>query len=551
MRFSAKLYCVLLLCGLLPAEQPSHAHPSTLTLKSSSRMVVVDVIVTDKAGNPVRGLRTQDFTVLEDGKPQQLKGFEEHSPELKESKPGPLPSLPANTYTNYVAQKQSGAANVILYDSLNADRQNLGRARDELLRYLSTMPPQSKVALFTLDGNLHLVQGFTEDTAALIVAAKQLSSYPNPTMRKAREVSEDKAMAAEAGMASNPKVYAALVRFLWSEYDGKAEMRTRMTMDALNQLARSLAVVPGRKNLIWISGGIPFDPTTTDPQMQKTAGLLAATQIAVYPVDVRGLSWLGADGATRGSEIGPRGGDYATLSGQAAELDAVHESMFEVARLTGGRAYYNNNDVAGQVNDIVASGSHYYTLAYRPQSSQWDGRFRKVTVKVGRPNAKVQCRPGYYAIADPFGTPDIDRSFSAAMQPTVPPSTSLIIKAQVLPPAEPEKAAQIDFLIDVHDLTLLEADKGDLADVMFVAAAWTNDGKPGGSVTANFRQAMDEGTLKSLMRTGLRLHQEMQLKPGSYQLRLGVVDRLSGKMGTIDVPLKVEAKVARNGTPQF
>jgi translation initiation factor 2 gamma subunit (eIF-2gamma) len=166
---------------------------------------------------------------------------------------------------------------------------------------------------------------------------------------------------------------------------------------------------------------------------------------------------------------------------------------------------------------------------------------------VARPDVKTQCRPGYYAVADPFGTPDIDRSFSMAMQPSVPPSTSLIVKAQVLAPEEAEKAAQIDFLVDVHDLTLLQsADNHEIADVMFVVSAWTSDGKPGGSVTGTFRQAMGASTVKSLMRTGLRVHQEMQLKPGVYQLRLGVVDRLSGKIATLDVPLKVEPKVARN-----
>jgi hypothetical protein len=221
--------------------------------------------------------------------------------------------------------------------------------------------------------------------------------------------------------------------------------------------------------------------------------------------------------------------------------------MREVARLTGGHAYYNNNDMPAALQNIVDSGSNYYTLAYRPENNVWNGKFRKLTVKVTRTDAKVQCRPGYYAIADPFGSQDIDHSFSLAMQPSVPPSTSLIIKVQVLPPEEPDKAAQIDFLVDVHDLTLLKAtDNRDLADVMFVASAWTSDGKPGGSVTGSFRQAIDATTLKSLMRTGLRVHQEMQLKPGTYQVRLGVVDRLSGKMGTLDVPLKVEPKVARN-----
>ena len=79
------------------------------------------------------------------------------------------------------------------------------------------------------------------------------------------------------------------------------------------------------------------------------------------------------------------------------------------------------------------------------------------TVKTSRADLKVQCRPGYYAVADPFGSPDIDRTFSLAMQPGVPPSTALIIQARVLPPDEPEKATSIDFLVDLHDLAFLQS----------------------------------------------------------------------------------------------
>jgi hypothetical protein len=336
-------------------------------------------------------------------------------------------------------------------------------------------------------------------------------------------------------------MYGALSRFLWTEYDAKAESRTLVTMEALNQLARSMAIFPGRKNLIWISGGIPFDPTDTAPQMQKTATLLAATQIAVYPIDVRGLPWLGADGAAYSQDVfGPRGGDYGERSGQADELLQIHETMLNIANLTGGRAYFNNNDIPGQIQDIVHTGSSYYTLAYRPDNQEWNGKFRKVSVKASPPNVKIRTRPGYYAVKDPFGSPDIDRTFSLAMQPSVPASTSLVMQARVRPPETSDKATQIDFLVDVHDLQfLMSADHRRQPNLMFVAAAWDEKGNARGSVSATYQQILQPADVQVLLRTGLRLQHQLSLKPGNYQLRLGLVDRLSGKMGTIDVPLKV------------
>ena len=443
-------------------------------------------------------------------------------------------------------EQEPGAVNILLFDSLNTDRQSLVKARKELLLYLSKLPAGSRVALYTLDSELHLVHGFTEDPGELIEAAQQLSSTQHLMFSNARGLSEDLAMTKEAGLLKNPQMYRAVAKFLWAETEAKEESRTLITMEALNQLARNVAIFPGRKNLIWISGGLPFNPTSTAPQMEKTASLLAATEIAVYPIDVRGVAYMGADGAARDSEIFGQTESYDTSSGQNDELLSVRETMTKIATLTGGRAYYNRNDLEGAIGDSVESGSNYYALAYRPENGHWNGKFRKITLKTSRPDVKVQSRPGYYAVRDPLGSADIDRTFSLAMQPAAPPSTTLIMKARVLPPEEPGAATQIDFLLDVHDLSYTESpDHRQTPDVTFVAAAWDAKGKPCGSVVATYRQTLEPAQLQSLLRTGLQLREEMQLKPGDYQLRLGVVDRLSGKIGTLDVPLKVQEKVAK------
>jgi hypothetical protein len=336
------------------------------------------------------------------------------------------------------------------------------------------------------------------------------------------------------------------VQFLWNEQTGKEESRTFITMQALNKLARSMAVFPGRKNLIWISGGIPFDPSSTDPQMRRTATLLAATQIAVYPIDVRGVPYIGTDGATRDKEaFNPYGGSYDEISGQDPELLSIHQTMSTLAGMTGGRAVFGRNDLDVAIRDTVDSGANFYTLAYRPQNTDWNGKFRKITVRTSAPDVKIQCRPGYYAVPDPLGSPDLNQTFSLMMQPASPPSTTLIIKARVIPPDGPGGPTRIDYLVDVHDLTFSQlADHRQAPDVMFVAAAWDTAGSPKGNVSASFHLPSNAGQLDVLSRTGLQIHQEMMLKPGAYQLRLGVLDRISGKMGTLDVPLSIEPTVA-------
>jgi VWFA-related protein len=539
------VYILLGGCQTLLSQRASAAASNqtetAATIKTSTRIVLLDMIVTDKTGKPVHGLNAQDFSVQEDGTAQQIKEVEERGPAVDTSHAPRALNLPPDTYTNYVSVHEQGAANILLFDTLNTDRANLAIARQQLLVYLSKMAPNSTVALYTLDSQVHLVHGFTDDTNELIALAKRLSTAPHPMFSRARDAAEFAARASE--IIGNHVMQEKVVDFLWSEQHGKEESRTIVTMQALEQLARSVAVVPGRKNLIWISGGVPFDATSTALQMQRVASIMMATQIAVYPIDVRGVAYLGADGAALSSQVfAPYGGSFETSSGQVQELLGVHETMMTMANMTGGRAHYNSNDLQAAIRDSIESGSNYYVLAYRPKNNNWNGRFRRISVKSLRSNVKVQCRPGYYAVADPLGSADIIRTFTMAMQPDVPASTTLIIKARVLLQHAPASKTQIDTLVDVHDLSLTETnDHRREANVLFVAAVWDTKGQPGGSDTATFRQQLSSEQLQSLMRTGLQLHQEMQLKPGTYQLRVGVVDRVSGKMGTIDVPLKIEA----------
>ena len=543
---------ILLACGLtlavsVPSSTPADQGDSAATIKTTTRVVLLDVLVTDKAGQPVHGLKAGDFNVLEDGKPQQVRGFEERGPTLNlSSAPPPATSLPPNTYTNYLTAREPGAVTILLFDTLNTDRQSLVSARKQLLLYLSKLTSNDRVALFTLDSDLHQVHGFTDDPQELIATAQKLSSSPHAMYSNNRGVADELAQAVDAGITKSPQMYRAVTRFLWAEQEGREESRTFVTMQGLNQLARSMAVFPGRKNLVWISGGFPFDPSSTDPQMRRTGTLLAATQIAVYPIDVHGVKYLGADGAAPDAEVfAPRGGSFDEMSGQDQELLSIHASMTSLATITGGKTFFGRNDLEQAIRDSVNSGTNYYTLAYHPKNADWNGKFRKLTVKVANPELKVQSRPGYYAVADPLGTPDINRTFTEVMQPTAPVSRTLIMKARVLPPDENEKPTRIDYLVDLHDISFHESsDHKQVPDVMFVASVRDVAGKPNGSISSVVRAGLTPAQYDSLLKTGMQLHQEIVLKPGTYQIRLGVVDRISGKIGTVDVPLSVESKVA-------
>jgi VWFA-related protein len=311
----------VLLADLLMMAQTPNQLPQSPVFKSNTRLVVVDVVLTDAAGRPVHGLKKEAFTISEDGKPQTILGFDERLPDSSHAS-APAPSLLKNEYTNYAVRNDSDALTVLLLDTLNSSRQDLAYARKEMVNYLKQLPRSRKVALYTLSSQLRMVQGFTDDTDSLIMAAEQLSatSHQHPMYTNNREVSATVAELKESGLAKSPKAFAAMMRFLSEDYEAKLEVRYRDTLDALTQLARSVAVIPGRKNLIWISAGFPFDSFTNGDQLQRVSALLAATRIEVCPVDVRGVLSMQPDGQTRDNEI-PRNEAYESV--RAREIIAA------------------------------------------------------------------------------------------------------------------------------------------------------------------------------------------------------------------------------------
>jgi hypothetical protein len=275
---------------------------------------------------------------------------------------------------------------------------------------------------------------------------------------------------------------------------------------------------------------------------------LAANQVAVYPIDARGVIVAQPDGATRDSEIFSPSGAAAIsgwLGAQSEEIRSTYETMFDIAAQTGGRAFVNQNTFLPAINRIVDSGSNYYMTAYRPSNNRWDGRFRKIQVKTSRPGVKLLYRTGYYAIEDPSTLPllqDRERALQIAMQPAAPPSTTLIIKTRVTPPQDAAKPVQLDFLVDVNDLAVVEehaTPKKTNIDVMFVASAFDPQGHIAQSRGWSVKNGYSDGDFHELLRRGLQIHQDFALPPGAYQLRLGVLDRNSGKVGTLDVPVNI------------
>ena len=356
------------------------------TLRVTAREVLVDVLVTNKEGQPVTDLKASDFSVTEQGAPQTIRRVDEHypMPAADMNKLATTPALPPNTFSNYTPVRNTNAATVLLLDAMDSPINAQMVMRDQLIKYLKHMQPGPPIAIFQMDTEMRLIQGFTSDPKVLLAAAESKRDMPSMARPTA---------------APRTYTYDSLYRRTLSE-----NLRSGMRM-----LGAYLSAYPGRKNLIWFTGRVPMTimglgfgspfrdglSVVGDPgdEASELTDVLTVNRVAVYPVDTLGLV---APGSAMNAGV-PRPG--AMRGGMMAPGSGVenHQNLDLVAEQTGGKAYYNTNDFTRVITDVINTGSSYYTIAYATTNTKWIGEFRQIKVAVDKPDVHLQHKEGYYA----------------------------------------------------------------------------------------------------------------------------------------------------------
>jgi hypothetical protein len=220
---------------------------------------------------------------------------------------------------------------------------------------------------------------------------------------------------------------------------------------------------------------------------------------------------------------------------------SAQSSLQEMAERTGGKAFMNRNDLDVGIRTSIDDGSSYYTTSYHPANKTWDGQMRKIEVKTTRPGVKLRYRQGYYAV-DPSAHPatkheikETSIDFAQALDPDLPVSTGLIFQAQVVPPSETtNNKVVINFALDPHLISFSRTDDGlEHAEVSCIAWAFPVKGKPIGSGGGTVKAAVDAPTFSKLMQSTMPCRQALDLQPGNYMLRLGVIDQATKQIGAL------------------
>ncbi len=586
--------------ALAQTPQPK-SNPSAPTIQARTNLVVVDVVVTDHSGKNVHGLQQSDFALTEKGKPQQIRSFEEHAAPTQPPVPEPMLALPPGVFTNYAPTPQTAALNILLLDTLNTPLKDQAFVHQQLLKFIRTAPPGNRIAIFGLTTHLILLQGFTSDPELLRAALDKKSIRASPILDDAANGGAVEQLSDTIGSieaSSHGAIGDTLARVQQFEAENQSfqiQLRTRYTLDAMNTLARYLSGLPGRKNLIWFSGSFPLnilpngdllDPFAAMADMSEeardTTSLLTRSQVAVYPVDARGLFNAPMYDA---SERGP-----ATPQAFSAQLNKFnqqtadeHATMRFMAEQTGGRAFLNTNGLKEAVDTVITTGANFYTLSYTPTDTHWDGNYRKIGLKLqGRfagQSLNLAYRRGYFAVdpapaapparhalnsaGDVVPAPTSPAAMRAAMMRGAPDPTQVIFKARVLPatlasvPADetpdPDTRRNSDpklahgpwrrYIIDgvavpSQLLTRQAPEANYIGTAEFVVHCYNRDGTLITAASTAVRLNLTAANAQRIQAAGIPFHEVISVPAkGEYFLRIGVHDLVGDRVGALEVPI--------------
>jgi len=521
----------------LSAQQP--------TFRSGVRLVNVNVIAHDNAGQPVKNLTATDFRIYEDGKEQKIEVFAIEADRLAptpSAASSSTPSTPA-VFSNRLAERTGGGVTVILFDRLNSTWEDQKFARDQILKLLANIRSSDRVALYVLESDtITVLHDFTSDAGRLIAVLNRYLGTTSVELARSTETAPD---FARSGVASEDAETAAwLARTTTMVAEMYLRRRAELTTDALEGIANHLAGIPGRKNLIWVSGAFPFViPTDHGPQIMnkevnRATRAINSADVAVYPVDIRGLI---------GAFVNPSAATATVNRGAAAPTAPVfttmaythpnQDTMRTIADATGGRVYLNTNAIGEAVRKAIDDSRVSYVLGYYSSRPEGDNRFRSIDVKVNRSGVELRHRKGY--LAAPVAVGNSRARLAALGRVMLSPieASGISLTAEV---ARAKNEGTIVVRIDPESLTWQQKEDVREAAIDVVIAQSVPGGKYVTIKETTVRLTADPERYQQMVEDGLTLSSNFTALPDAYRLHVVVSDVASQSVGSLIIPLKKE-----------
>ena len=523
--------------------------------RSQTVLVQVPTVVTDKAGNHVHELKKEDFKVEENGKEQKITVFEE----VTATKAGLTQvANPPGTFSNLAQNGEPPrSVAVIALDTVNTPFLDQTYGRKQLVQYLADNLDSVPVLAMVVIGSkgVKTISGLTNDPASLLNALKKVRGEL-PAMQgvdidaQALAAANSASSGLVAPLAPGGDPTAQIEQFvtqgdaIFASYQQSRAIEN--TMQAFLMIAWSLSGIPGRKSLIWATGGFPFyiDSPSTVPGgnlsvlYERAMEALNDAQVSVYPVDVRGLvNYSVVSDATVRGPANPQAFAMRNTNRSWLQSSTIG-TLQEFAAMTGGRAFYNSNDLTASFKHAVEDSTSYYLVGYYMDTQNTKPGWRKLQVKVAHKDVEVRARSGFLvtnATVNPQMTQQADLAF-ALNSPF--DSTGIPLSVQWHGALADGDKKKVSFTLHLPANGVTIEGERNTFDMDFIAQAVKN-GAPPSNVGSTAKGALTADALAKIKADGIYYGNAFDLPPGDYQVKFVVRDNLSGRIGSVTAPLTV------------
>jgi VWFA-related protein len=559
-RFAIAIAFSLMLAPLGIARNSAQKPAQLPRIRVATRLVQVGVIVRDKTG-PVANLTKGDFVVLDRGKPQKISVFsvQSGSPAAQAAQSqsqAALQPLPPNTFSDlpqYAAPPRS--ITVVLLDNLNTlygsvaqskyehspywlEDLALRNAKNHLIEFIRQLQPQDRVAIYGLRHSLYVLCDFTSDRNQLLDIVKNYDAR-SITNREVVEPGNtmiitgghDNPMADILGQASGFENGAS------SRLAGAAnEERGAETMAALQAIAAHVANIPGRKNLVWLTANLPFSGA-------EMARVLSPSDIAVYPIDARGLlaqsPMVLADipGTADADDVSGASGHMDNMPAQSAQPIGI-ATMEKLADETGGQAFVNTNDLTGAIRKAVEDSAVTYTLGFYINSDAMDGKFHEIKVEVHPKGLSVRYPKGYFAFQDSAPTQNADQQMVETAVQSPIESSMIPLQATFERVNRPRpNSLNLVCRIDIQNIQFARSAGLRKGAIAIYVIGQNAAGKALHNWEKTYNLQFTDAQYSSLLQSGIPFRQSLQLRPDVTILRIVVEDITAAHTGSLIIPL--------------
>jgi VWFA-related protein len=539
---------ILIALFLAPLAVPQPSAPTAVKKAAkfdvTTQLVVVNVAVKTKNGDPVDSLKMSDFAVSEDGKPQEIKIFEFQRLEdellppaalaqrVEEAPASSLPPVKSTVASAAIAPAKPGEIKyrdrrllVLFFDQAGMAVAEQLRARQSALKYLDTQMTQSDlVAVMVYDTSLSVKQDFTGDRDLLTKAIKSISLG-------------DVGMSnGNTGADSEGDTGAA-----YSADDSEFNIfNTDRKLAALESAVKMLGSLAEKKALVYFASGMSLSGTDNQAQLRATINAAIRGNVAFYPVDSRGLVASAPQGdATQASQGGQAMYSGSSMRTAQSAFQGEQESLYTLASDTGGKALLDQNDLSLGIVQAQKAMASYYILGYYSTNTALDGRFRRIQVRLAHNNtaAKLDYRSGYFASKEfkQFSASDKERQLQEALM-LGDPVTDLTVAAEInyFRQAKDRYFVPVSVKIPGSDIDLARKSGAESTRLDFIGEVRDAKGMLQGTVRDDISVKLKGGAVGQLTSHNLEYDTGFTLQPGSYTLKFLARENQTGKMGTFE-----------------